>query len=87
MCTDIALLPGQRATWSLSFMQNTQPTPEGRSAGSLAWAGLANTYYWIDHTAGVTGVFATQVLPFGDATSLAAFAAFERAVYNTISGT
>ena len=34
--------------WGLSFMINTAKTPEGRSAGSLAWAGLANTYFWID---------------------------------------
>jgi CubicO group peptidase (beta-lactamase class C family) len=85
LSNDISLLPGQRTTWGLSFMQNTQRTTEGRSVGSLAWAGLANSYYWIDHTAGVTGVFATQVLPFGDATCLAAFSAFERAVYDAIA--
>ena len=41
----------------------------GRSAGSLAWAGLANTYFWIDRTRNVTGVFLSQVLPFYDETA------------------
>lgn len=79
---DVDLLPGQRAGWGLSFMINTEPTAEGRSAGSLAWAGAANSYYWIDHVRRVTGIFATQTLPFHDPVVLAAFASFERAVYD-----
>lgn len=45
---DVDLYPEQVKKWGLSFMINTDKTAEGRSAGSLAWAGLANTYYWID---------------------------------------
>ena len=56
-------------------------TPEGRSPGSLAWAGLANTYYWIDPARDVTGVILMQVLPFADGKCLEAFAGFERGVY------
>ncbi len=47
---DIDLYPDMAKKWGLSFMINTAQTPEGRSPGSLAWAGLANTYYWIDPT-------------------------------------
>ena len=78
---DVALWPGERAGWGLTFLINRHRTAEGRSPGSLAWAGLANSYYWIDASAGVAGVFATQVLPFWDAGALAAFSAFEREVY------
>jgi CubicO group peptidase (beta-lactamase class C family) len=67
--------------WGLGFLINPLPGPSGRSAGSLAWAGLANCYYWADPTAGVAGVFLAQQLPFGDPAALSAFAAFERAVY------
>jgi CubicO group peptidase (beta-lactamase class C family) len=74
--------PGMPKTWGLSFMINTEPAPTGRSAGSLAWAGLANTYFWIDPTAGVGGVYATQVLPFADKKSLPLFFDFETAVYD-----
>jgi len=34
----------------LSFLINTKQGPSGRSAGSLTWAGLANTYFWLDPT-------------------------------------
>ena len=78
---DVDLYPGMVKKWGLSFMINTAPTPEGRSPGSLAWAGLANTYFWIDPARDVAGVILMQVLPFADGQCLEAFAAFERGVY------
>lgn len=80
----VELLPGQRTGWGLSFMINTAETEEGRSPGSLAWCGAANSYYWIDRRRRVIGVLATQILPFWDAQVLNAFSAFERAVYATL---
>jgi methyl acetate hydrolase len=73
--------PDMDKKWGLSFLINTAKTPEGRSPGSLAWAGLANTYYWIDPARDVTGVILMQVLPFGDKICLEAFAGFESGVY------
>jgi CubicO group peptidase (beta-lactamase class C family) len=84
---DVDLYPDQVKKWGLSFMINTAATAEGRSAGSLAWAGLANTYYWIDPTRDVTGVILMQLLPFADAKCLAAFAGFERGVYAGLDAT
>jgi methyl acetate hydrolase len=78
---DVDLYPGMAKKWGLSFLINTAKTPEGRSPGSLAWAGLANTYYWIDPVRDVTGVILMQVLPFADSKCLEAFAGFERGVY------
>jgi CubicO group peptidase (beta-lactamase class C family) len=78
---DVDLYPGMDKKWGLSFMINTALTPEGRSAGSLFWAGLANTYYWIDPTRDITGVILMQVLPFADRKCLDVFAGFERGVY------
>jgi methyl acetate hydrolase len=78
---DIDLYPDMAKKWGLSFLINTAKTPEGRSPGSLAWAGLANTYYWIDPVRDVTGVILMQVLPFGDGKCLEAFAGFESGVY------
>jgi len=78
---DIDLYPDMAKKWGLSFLINTAKTPEGRSPGSLAWAGLANTYYWIDPARDVTGVILMQVLPFGDNRCLEAFAGFESGVY------
>jgi len=78
---DAEFFPGMDKQWGLSFMINNDEAPTGRSSGSLAWAGLANTYYWIDQKKGVGGVYATQVLPFADVKSLPLFYAFESAVY------
>lgn len=78
---DVDLFPDIVKKWGLSFLINNAKTPEGRSAGSLAWAGLANTYFWIDPARNFCGVILMQVLPFVDAKCLEAFAGFERGVY------
>jgi CubicO group peptidase (beta-lactamase class C family) len=78
---DVDLYPDIVKKWGLSFLINTAKTAEGRSAGSLAWAGLANTYFWIDPARNVAGVILMQLLPFFDGKALEAFAGFERGVY------
>jgi methyl acetate hydrolase len=83
----VDLMPGIVKKWGLTFLINTDAAPSGRSAGSLAWAGLYNTYYWLDPSAKVAGVFMTQVLPFADATVLQALDTFERAVYGVVGQT
>lgn len=84
---DVDLYPDMEKKWGLSFLINTARTPEGRSPGSLAWAGLANTYYWIDPSRDVTGVILMQVLPFADKKCLEAFAGFERGIYAGLDST
>jgi len=84
---DVDLYPGMIKKWGLSFLINTAKTPEGRSPGSLAWAGLANTYFWIDPARDVTGVILMQVFPFADGKCLEAFAGFERGVYDGLDAT
>jgi CubicO group peptidase (beta-lactamase class C family) len=82
--SDFHAYPEMEVKWGLGFMMNMEPTAEGRSAGSLAWAGLCNTYYWIDLKRGVCGVFFAQLLPFADPATLRAFAAYEAAVYRSL---
>src|ERR1700716_476440 len=84
---DVDLYPDMAKKWGLSFLINTAKTPEGRSPGSLAWAGLANTYFWIDPARDVTGVILMQVLPFADKTCLETFAGFESGVYAGLDAT
>jgi CubicO group peptidase (beta-lactamase class C family) len=79
LSNDVDFIDGMQ--WGLSFLINPQPLPTGRSAGSLAWAGLANSYYWIDPVKQVTGVYATQLLPFFDDKAVQLFQEFESAVY------
>ena len=84
LSNDVELLPGLSKKWGLSFLINTQAAPTGRSAGSLAWAGLANTYFWIDRTKRVSGVFLSQLLPFWDTTAIDLFTKFETEVYRAV---
>ncbi len=84
LSNDAEFFPGIPKTWGLSFQINTRRAPSGRSAGGLMWAGLANSYYWIDRARGVGGVYLTQILPFADVKSLALFNAFEAAVYQSL---
>jgi len=85
LTNDAEFFPGMPKDWGLSFMINEERAPTGRSAGSLAWAGLANTYFWIDPRKDVGGVYLTQVLPFADAKALPLFYAFEKSVYQSLS--
>jgi len=78
---DAEFFPGLPKTWGLSFMINEAPAPTGRSAGSLAWAGLSNCYFWIDREKQVAGVFLTQVLPFIDVKAFPLYLEFETAAY------
>ncbi|HVZ08576.1 serine hydrolase domain-containing protein [Rhodopila sp.] len=82
---DVDLFPGMPKKWGLTFLINTQDVPGRRSAGSLAWAGINNTYYWLDPTRAVAGVLMTQILPFADKPVLDALDAFEAAVYESLS--
>lgn len=73
--------PDQHTGWGLGFLINPEAIEGGRSAGSLAWAGIFNSYYWIDPAAGVAGVFISQLSPFGDPGALAAFGELEKMAY------
>jgi CubicO group peptidase (beta-lactamase class C family) len=82
---DAEFFVGTPKTWGLSFMINEERAPTGRSPGSLAWAGLANTYFWIDPTKNIAGLAMMQVLPFVDPKSLALFTAYEKSVYASLA--
>lgn len=84
LCNDIVFPPDNPSTWGLSFMINGKRTPEGRSAGSLSWAGLANSYYWIDPSKGVAGVLLTQILPFFDMHVLKLLSEVETRTYQSL---
>jgi CubicO group peptidase (beta-lactamase class C family) len=78
---DFDFMPDSADKFGLGFLINTDPIPGGRPAGSLAWAGLYNSYYWIDTENDICGVLITQILPFFDAEVLALLNEFETAVY------
>jgi methyl acetate hydrolase len=83
LSNDGDFFPGMVKKWSLAFMLNTEAVAEGRSANSMAWAGLFNLYYWIDRARQVAGVMMTQILPFLDRKVLDLFDKFEKAIYTS----
>ena len=74
-------VPGMPMHWGLGFSINGVAFPGGRAANSLSWAGIANTYYWIDPTNGITAAVGTQILPFFDAHVIEMLGEIEAAVY------
>jgi CubicO group peptidase (beta-lactamase class C family) len=82
---DAEFFPGMVKKWGLGFMISTQDVPGARSAGSLTWAGLGNTYFWIDPKKRVAGVILTQLVPFADAKVLDVYGRFEAAIYGGLA--
>jgi methyl acetate hydrolase len=78
---DFSFIADGRDKWGLGFLITADAVPGKRSAGSLSWGGINNTYYWLDPARGITGVILMQFLPFADRRALALYDAFERGVY------
>ncbi|MCP3911961.1 MAG: beta-lactamase family protein [Actinomycetia bacterium] len=78
---DAEFFPGSPKSWGLSFQINEEPASTGRPAGTLMWAGLANSFFWIDRQNGIGGCYLTQILPFADPGTLDTYLGFEKAVY------
>ena len=84
LSNDVDFFPGADIRWGLGYMLNLQPGPNGRSAGTVSWGGLFNTYYWLDPAKRVTGLIMTQVLPFADARVVKVYGQLERGVYDAL---
>ena len=75
------LFPRMHCGWGLGFLINPEPGPDGRAAGSLAWAGLPNCYFWIDPASDLAGLVLMQFLPFADEAALHVLSAVESEAY------
>jgi methyl acetate hydrolase len=78
---DFDLFPGIGQKFGLSYDINTAQGANGRSPGSITWAGLANCYFWLDPVKKVVGTIFTQVLPFYDPGVVTLYAGFEKGLY------
>jgi methyl acetate hydrolase len=79
---DVDLFPGSQLRWGLASMINIEAGPHGRSAGTLTWGGIFNSYFWLDPARRIAGVIMMQILPFADARALALYGRFERGIYD-----
>lgn len=82
---DLRFEEGVTWKWGLCYMINEEELPSRRSPGSQFWGGAANTFVWIDPKKGLTGIFATQVLPFLNEPCEKSFSEFESAVYRAVT--
>ena len=78
---DFTFIDDGRDKWGLGFLVTPRHVGGKRSAGSLSWGGINNTYFWIDPARGIAGVVMMQLLPFADTKALAIYDAFERGIY------
>jgi CubicO group peptidase (beta-lactamase class C family) len=81
---DFVFMDGSQQ-FGFGFMIETRNRGNGRSAGTLSWAGIANTYFWLDPEAGIAAVLLMQTTPFSDPVCIDLLGRFERAVYDAIA--
>lgn len=84
---DPVRVPGSLDKFGLGFGINSRPVEGGRSPGSMSWAGIFNTFFWIDPSRKTCVVIMMQILPFGDDATNSVVEQFERAVYASSAAT
>ena len=84
LTNEAEFFPGVEKSWGLTFQINEEALPTGRPAGGLMWAGLANSFFWIDTANDVAGAYISQQLPFADARSYQLYEDIETATYSSL---
>jgi methyl acetate hydrolase len=79
--SDMDLHPGAVDGFTYGFLINNTAYPDGRPTGTLAWAGIENTFYWIDPKSSLCAVIMMQFFPFVDKQAVGLLSDFEKAVY------
>ena len=84
LALDYDIYPDVEKRWGYGLIINNEPIPKKREAGSGSWAGVLNTYFWIDPKSDVAGVFLAQILPCYSPNLLNAFLFFEELAYERL---
>ena len=84
LALDYDLYPNMKKKWGYGLLLNIDPLEKRRSQGSGSWAGVLNTYFWIDKKKGIAGTILMQSLPCYDQNALKAFEEFEKIMYKFI---
>ena len=70
--------------WSLGFqIAARSPGAHRRSPGSYSWAGINNTFFWVDPVRQIGVIVLMQVLPFYDERAIACSTASKRSSIST----
>ena len=78
--SDVDFHVGHDDRYTPGFLMNPDAVAGARSAKSLGWAGINNTYYWIDPRRSICAIM-MQFLPFDDKDVVALLSDFEHAAY------
>ncbi len=72
--------------WGLGFQlaAPAKPAADMRRPGSMNWAGINNTFFWIDPQSEIGVIVLMQVLPFYDDAALQILQGVERLVYQHV---
>ncbi len=81
LATDQSMLPGGLDKFGLGFALNSKTMDTARGANTMSWAGIFNTFFWIDRERQLAAVLMTQMLPFLDPGPSKLVEDFDRAVY------
>jgi CubicO group peptidase (beta-lactamase class C family) len=76
--------PNIKKKFTYGFLTNLEDLPGGRKAGSLAWSGICNTYFWIDPYSGIAGTAMMQLSPHYDKRCISILEALEKASYSEL---
>lgn len=71
-------------SYALGFQRTESQLPDMRAPGSLAWAGIFNTEFWIDPANEIGAVLMMQYLPFYDASAIEVLQGFEQRIYQNL---
>ena len=73
--------------WGLGFQlaAPTKPVVTMRRPGSMSWAGINNTFFWIDPQQQIGVVVLMQILPFYDDAAIGILHGVERLVYQHLN--
>ena len=84
LALDYEIYPNVEKHWGYGLLINSKKIAKKRKAGSGSWAGVLNTYFWVDPKSDVAGVFLTQTLPCYSQNLLNAFEKFEELAYKRL---
>ena len=82
LSADVPFEPGW--SWGLGLCVNRADLPGARTAGSGGWAGIFNTFFWVDRESGIAASLFMQYVPFVDEVAVDLLRRFERAVYASV---
>lgn len=82
--TGFGLPQGVAVDHGLAGMLNVEDLHTGRKSGSLSWGGYPNLKWWIDRDTGICGMYASQLHPPGDPTSVKMYEIFQADMYDRL---